>query len=214
MAKAETDVLTRREREKLQRRAEILEAAKELFYEKGYQNTTIDEIAARSEYGKGTIYLYFQGKDDLYVSIIEAGYAELEDRLNEAIKGKRNSEQKIKAIFLAFIEHCLENRQYFSITQYFLSEQAQQSVSPELKERIYQLSFRLLSIGSRAAQEAIDSGVFRKGMDAADMSLIGWRLATGLLDVTLAGGLGEQIVARPDIYENAIDMLIDGAKKK
>jgi AcrR family transcriptional regulator len=214
MIKAETGVLTRREREKLQRRAEILEAAKELFYEKGYQNTTIDEIAARSEYGKGTIYLYFQGKDDLYVSIIEAGYAELEERLNKAIKGKRNPEQKIKAIFLAFIEHCLENRQYFSITQYFLSEQAQQSVSAELKERIYQLSFRLLSIGSRAAQEAIDSGVFRKGLDATDMSLIGWRLATGLLDVTLAGGLGEQIIARPDIYENAIDMLIDGAKKK
>jgi AcrR family transcriptional regulator len=207
-------VLTRREREKLQRRAEILEAAKELFYEKGYQNTTIDEIAARSEYGKGTIYLYFQGKDDLYVSIIEAGYFELEERLQKAIAGKRSPEQKIKAIFRAFVDHCLENRQYFSITQYFLTEQAQQSVSPELKERLYELTFRLLSIGSQAAQEAIESGVFKKGVDPMDMSLIGWRLATGLLDVTLNQGLGGQIGTRADIYDNAIDILIDGAKKK
>lgn len=214
MAEAETTVLTRREREKLQRRAEILEAAKELFYEKGYQDTTVDEIAARSEFGKGTIYLYFQGKDDLYVSIIEAGYFELEEKLNKAISGKRSPEQKIKAIFLAFVQHCLENPQYFSITQYFLTEQAQKSVSRELKERIYALSLRLLGIGSRAAQEAIDSGVFKKGMDPMDMSLIGWRLATGLLDVTLAGGLGEQIAARPDIYENAIDLLIAGARRR
>ncbi len=62
---------SRKELEKLQRKREILNAAKACFLEKGYQNTTLDEIAQRAEFGKGTIYNYFESKEELLLGLIE-----------------------------------------------------------------------------------------------------------------------------------------------
>lgn len=63
--------LSRKERERLFKRMEILNAAVSLFAEKGYQHTTIDLIAEKAEFGKGTIYNYFRGKEEIYWAIID-----------------------------------------------------------------------------------------------------------------------------------------------
>lgn len=47
----------------------IVSAAWELFYEQGYDNTTVDEIVARSKTSKGSFYHYFEGKDALLSSL-------------------------------------------------------------------------------------------------------------------------------------------------
>lgn len=61
---------TRKERERFFRKQEILNAAKKIFAHKGFANTTLDEIAESSEFGKGTLYNYFQRKEDIYESIV------------------------------------------------------------------------------------------------------------------------------------------------
>ncbi len=62
--------LSRREREKENRRLEILRAARELFIQRGYENTTLEDIAHHAEFGKGTIYNYFSSKDELFDGIL------------------------------------------------------------------------------------------------------------------------------------------------
>ena len=62
--------LSRREREKLWQRQEMLTAAIELFSEKGFHNVSMQEIAKRSEFAIGTLYKFFKNKEDLYRSII------------------------------------------------------------------------------------------------------------------------------------------------
>lgn len=61
--------LSRKEREKLARQQEILAAARSLFLSKGYHETTLEEIARHAEFGKGTIYNYFNSKEDLFRAI-------------------------------------------------------------------------------------------------------------------------------------------------
>lgn len=64
--------LSRRDRERQTRRQAMLDAALAVFAEKGYDGATIDEIAERAEFGKGTIYNYFpNGKDALYLAIFQ-----------------------------------------------------------------------------------------------------------------------------------------------
>ncbi len=198
----------------MQRRNSILNAARELFYRKGYQTTTMEEIAEKAELSKGTLYLYFQSKDELYISTIEEGFYELEEKLLRATKGKRNVEQKIRAIYYAFIKHCLENPEYFRITQYFLSGYAHDNISPQLQKRINDLSIKLLTYGSKAIQEGVDSGLFKKDIDPFDLSVIGWRLATGLLDLALVDGLGEGMETGQRLFEEAITLMIEGAKRR
>lgn len=63
--------LTRKERERLLKRFEILDAAASLFAEKGYDKTKLEDIAEAAEFGKGTIYNYFENKENIYVEIID-----------------------------------------------------------------------------------------------------------------------------------------------
>jgi AcrR family transcriptional regulator len=63
--------LGRKERERLQRKKEILKAAANLFSKKGYNNTTLEEIAVSAEFGIGTIYNYFANKEEIIRSILE-----------------------------------------------------------------------------------------------------------------------------------------------
>ena len=63
----------------------IVDAAWELFYEQGYEQTTIDEIVERSETSKGSFYHYFDGKDALLSSLsylFDKKYEELKDTIN------------------------------------------------------------------------------------------------------------------------------------
>jgi len=70
--------LSRKDRERLIRRREILSAAQEVIAEKGYNEATLEEIAARAEYGKGTLYNYFPGgKQEILLSIFGQFYDEL-----------------------------------------------------------------------------------------------------------------------------------------
>ena len=60
----------RREREFLQRRREILDAALKLFSEKGYSRTSMQEIAKEAEFAVGTLYKFFPTKKDLYEALV------------------------------------------------------------------------------------------------------------------------------------------------
>jgi AcrR family transcriptional regulator len=59
-----------RTKEKDERIAEISAAAKKIFLEKGYFNSTVEEIAKEAGVSKGTVYLYFKNKDELYASLM------------------------------------------------------------------------------------------------------------------------------------------------
>jgi TetR/AcrR family transcriptional regulator len=62
--------LPRREREKLRQRQEILASALDLFSQKGYHNVAMHEIAEKAEFAIGTLYKFFQNKEDLYKTIV------------------------------------------------------------------------------------------------------------------------------------------------
>jgi len=88
----ENTKIPRREREKLQRRQDILEAAKKVFADDGFDNANLDDIAARCELSKGSIYYYFASKEELFKNVLEDGFQEFLIRLDEALLAKTSRE--------------------------------------------------------------------------------------------------------------------------
>jgi TetR/AcrR family transcriptional regulator len=87
--------------------AQIQTAARKIFFKRGYQNSSIDEIAKAAGVSKGTVYLYFKSKDDLYVSLMIPVTEELSKELtsikNQLLKGKyKTGKQVITQIQEAF----------------------------------------------------------------------------------------------------------------
>ena len=75
---------TLRERQRQRRRTEILDAAEALIGEKGFEDTSVDEIAQRSEVGVATVYNYFGTKSDLLHALLQR-YIESEAELGEGV---------------------------------------------------------------------------------------------------------------------------------
>ena len=63
-------IATRRERRKQARPGELLDAALDLFVEKGFAATRVEEVAARAGVSKGTLFLYFSSKDELFKAVV------------------------------------------------------------------------------------------------------------------------------------------------
>lgn len=109
-------VLPRKEREKFARQQDILKAARELFNLKGYHNATLEEIARHAEFGKGTIYNYFNSKEALFFGIIDQLARETLDIAQSAIESSNGSARdQLTAYAKAVISHSRANSDLFHL---------------------------------------------------------------------------------------------------
>ncbi len=83
----------------------VLNAAKRAFFQKGYLNTTINEIAKRARVSNGAIYLYFKSKDDLYLSLMMPVLEEFGQALND-LERKLNDDPQMngRTLIMGFLE--------------------------------------------------------------------------------------------------------------
>lgn len=97
---------TRKEREKQAKRREILQAARRVFAEKGLHAATLDEIADKAEFAKGTLYCYFKSKEDLFLSMLEDEIEHfsqsLQAVLSQDLPPPQTLAQLVKAMMQAF----------------------------------------------------------------------------------------------------------------
>ena len=88
--------LPRRERERLGHRREILEAALELFSEKGFHNVSMQEIAHNAEFAIGTLYKFFENKEDLYKALVLEQSEKFHNALVQAIEESDDEIEKLR----------------------------------------------------------------------------------------------------------------------
>lgn len=79
------------------REAEILEAARKVFGEHGYANATVDLIAAAAGVAKGTIYLYYPSKDEIFWSALSSRFRDMLDRTKLEMEAAQGTRAKIEA---------------------------------------------------------------------------------------------------------------------
>ncbi|MCL2659810.1 MAG: TetR/AcrR family transcriptional regulator [Acidobacteriaceae bacterium] len=97
------------------RRREILDAARKVFARKGFADGLVDEIAAEAGVAKGTIYLYFPSKKDIYTSLLHNAMEELAAGLVERLDAAPELRQKIVEFALARLENVEAHQELFRI---------------------------------------------------------------------------------------------------
>lgn len=98
------DNIPRKERERLAKRQEILKAAREVFAQKGLHAATLDEIAEKAEFAKGTLYGYFQNKEDLFATMLEQEITNLEQSLNRVAAEPLSATDKVEKVVKTMLE--------------------------------------------------------------------------------------------------------------
>jgi AcrR family transcriptional regulator len=107
--------ISRKQREIDLRKQIIFEAAEKLFLSKGYEDTTMDQIANESEFSKGTLYNYFKSKDDLYLAIGTKAYEIIIEYTRTFIEKKDPGTDQLKAVGYAYYEFTKKNPNYSHI---------------------------------------------------------------------------------------------------
>ncbi|MFX1387409.1 MAG: TetR/AcrR family transcriptional regulator [Promethearchaeota archaeon] len=105
----------RREREKDQRRNVIIDAAEKLFLSKGFENTTMKQIANKAELGKGTLYNYYNSKDELFIAIGCKAYNLIIDYTKEFTEKEIPGIKQLMAVGYAYYEYTKKYPNYASI---------------------------------------------------------------------------------------------------
>lgn len=134
----------------------ILDAATELFAQKGYHDVTMEEIAAAVGVAKGTVYLYFSSKDELYWGILERGLHELFQGLEEKAQRSISPEEKLRGILARILEHSRRNSQFYRLV---LREETK--FSPTCQELLAPWRAKAFQLFKQVLQEGIAKGNFR-----------------------------------------------------
>lgn len=154
-------VISRRNREHEIRREMIVSAAQKLFEKKGFELTTVDEIAAEAELGKGTIYSYFRSKSEIYVAILEKESDVLWERMKKVVNEERSAIDTLNCLYDTFVQFHRERKNF--IETLFIQVDQQNlirlgNMALGLKSR----SSEWLQIIGRVLQKGINNGEFIK----------------------------------------------------
>ncbi|MCK5110036.1 MAG: TetR/AcrR family transcriptional regulator [Arcobacteraceae bacterium] len=85
--------------DKLQKRQDIALSSTELFVEKGFHKLTVSEVALNAHVAKGTIYEYFESKEDIVFAIIEYAQKAYDDEVLTNINNTQSIKEKVSALF-------------------------------------------------------------------------------------------------------------------
>jgi len=107
--------LTRRERDRARRRSDIIDAAQDLFFSRGFEKTTMNDIARMAELGKPTLYAYFKSKDEILFHVHMKGDELKMELLREAMRKGHNGYERLRAMGYAYFEFYQQNPEYLRI---------------------------------------------------------------------------------------------------
>jgi AcrR family transcriptional regulator len=112
-----TGVRTKRQIVSEFRTSELLAAARTVFSRKGFHDATIDDVASEAGVAKGTVYLYFKSKQDIYLGALRDGIEMLIQEMRNQAASASDAETKLRKLIATKISFFDKHRDFFRIFQ-------------------------------------------------------------------------------------------------
>ena len=206
----------RRAREKERRRQSILDAARRVFFENGFQLATVDDIAAQAEVSKGTVYLYFESKETILAYLLLEGLEELVAVLEGAYAPERDTApaERLRRLAMGYLNFFQANPHYHRLIMALDRGKFQGAVPPELYEQVLVRSLR----GFHWVVEAVQQGVEQEVFDIAEPRQAAaalWASLNGVL-VLLGHPLRREMIVSDleSLYWITFDVMVRGLQRE
>jgi TetR/AcrR family fatty acid metabolism transcriptional regulator len=198
--------LTRKEREKLRKNQEIIEASIKVFSEKGFYEATMHDIANAVEMGVGTLYQYFKNKDDLYYNAILYKLNEFDNFYEEKLHGKNSFLEILSTIITAWVEYFGTNNDFFAIV---FSEwiNVKKTFARKLKQRLtnefiekYDEIIKLIEKGKQAGEIK----------DSVNIDILSSMIFGAIQNIIHMGAMKKETITPAMVAENITSILSSG----
>jgi AcrR family transcriptional regulator len=203
-----TEKGSRKQREYLAHREEILSAAEKVFATKGFFPTTMSDIARRAEFGTGTLYKYFRSKEELYFTLIDEKVEEINRLVKEELSQKGSAVERIKKVLRLQFEFIERNRDFFRI---YISERSrfEWTVKDDLGKGLHEKMVSYIDILSEVIRQGIKKGEFRS-MDSKDLAHAFVGIVNSFVFEWLIGRESYPLISKLD---TVIEIFLNGAQQ-
>lgn len=175
--------IERREKEKEIRRIDIIDAAERVFFAKGYDTATMDDVAKAAEFSKRTVYIYFNSKEQIYFAIMTRGYRLMIQMLEEDAKNQtgKNAIEEIQQMSLTLYRFSQEFTHYFKAIMEYENGALdfQTGVPDEEKEVCYALGEKVMRKLIDLLAKGIAEGSIRSDIDTEKTAVVLWAFMIG-----------------------------------
>ena len=205
-------IAERKEREKQQRREEIIQAAERVFYSLGLEQATMDDVAAEAELSKGTLYLYFKSKEELHFEVGRKAIGLLNTFTSAAAESAGNAIEKLGAMGQATIDFMHSHPKHMQAIMNIMGSHTGETelTSGDVQGIVYGES----SVGllMKVVEQGIRDNLIRKDIPAALIAHTLWMQMMSVIQfVSMEGTLIEMLELTPqEVFEIHFQLVFNG----
>jgi len=177
-----------RKKGKENRKNTILKAARRLFFDRGFKSVTVDNIAAKAEVSKGSIYLCFESKEEIYAQILISDNIALYERIKNFSHTEASAAQLLLEFARIYVDYFLNNNELFRILMTFMMQTGQMNLTEKQNNELIRSTNQNIMIISEIIQKGVDSGEFSPIGDIQQMQNGIWGMLNGIISLYLFTG--------------------------
>ncbi len=159
----------------------VIMSAEELFEAKGYEATSIDDIAYRTGISKSTLYVYFKSKQLIWDSIVCKYMEQLLEVAKEAAEGKGSFEKRYYKLCFDIADRFEAHPMYYKATLGTISMDMDQ----EIYKKIYDIGEQTNEEIARFIRSGIEEGKVRKDIDIYPAVIMMWSSISGIISMAI-----------------------------
>ncbi len=203
----------RRIKEKDNRRRLILKSARALFFKKGFNKVTVDEIAKISELGKGSIYLYFNSKEEIYAQILLSDIDSFYQMVSVLFEKKGSALELLEEFSMIYVDFFLNESELFRILMTFMLHPDRMNLSKELNTQILEANARSIDIIGKILEKGVDSKEFSPEINIRRNQNAIWGLLNGVVSLFIFFGSKERRKDKINAtIKSALEVFVKGLK--
>ena len=187
----------------------VIMSAEELFEAKGYDATSIDDIAYRTGISKSTLYVYFKSKQLIWDHIVCKYMEQLLEVAKEAAEGKGSFEKRYYKLCFDIADRFEAHPMYYKATLGAISMDMDQ----EIYEKIYDVGEQTNETIAEFIRSGIKEGVVRKDIDVYPAVIMMWSSISGIISMAMDKEEYLKLrfnMTKKDYLKKAFQMLLEG----
>jgi TetR/AcrR family transcriptional regulator len=199
--------LERKARERIGRENMILDAAEEVFFSRGFDQSTMDDVANNAELSKGSLYNYFKNKNELCIGIVGRSFRLLIEYMEKSLVENASGLDKISGSAKAFMLFKQENPEYYCALQSYQQHSGGCGIDSKFLDSTLDENSHINGLIVTFVKEGIADGSIDESVIPEKMAGALWGEFNGILpgfDLNTNSA---------EAYEYALELIINGLKR-
>lgn len=191
----------RRKRERENRKTAILKSARRLFFEKGFKTVTVESIARKAELSKGSIYLHYNSKEEIYAQILLNDIDKFHDRISDLLTDRDSASEILIRLSDIYVDFFMNDRELFRILITFMLHTNDMNLPEELNKHLIKTTNKTINVIEQILRHGIEAGEYRPTINLRLNRNAIWGMLNGIISLHLFTGTENN---RAEVIHNTV----------